>query len=102
MYIYYKTNDGSILMRLREDDRWYLLADMNTAGVATLYINVQGKEYPLLTRRDLHGEQRKMADSEVLDYFNEMIHYAFQMVRGGKRYIDFEEIEFTLDTEVPF
>lgn len=102
MYIYYETIDSSILMHLREEERWYLIADLDAAGVATLYINVQGREYPLLTRRDLHGEQSKMADEEALGYFNEMIHYAFQMVRDGKQYIDLEEIEFTLDTEVLF
>lgn len=93
MYIYYETNDNSVLMRLREDDRWYLIADLDAAGVATLYINVQGIEYPLLTRLDLPGEQSKMADEEVLDYFHKIIRCAFQMVGEGKQYIDFEEIE---------
>lgn len=96
MFIYYQTNNGNILMRLREDDRWYLISDLDAAGMAHLYIHINGNESLLLSRTDLSARFSEMDDEKALTYFNGLIYEAFLMLKAGKDYIDMYEIEADL------
>lgn len=96
MKIYYQTVSGNILMCFRSDDRWYLVADLDAAGVAHLYIHINGNEYPLLSRTDLSAKFPEMDDEKTLNYFNEVIHEAFLMLKAGRDCIDMYEIEADL------
>ena len=96
MNIYYRTPENNILMRLRSDDRWYLIADQDFDGTAHLYLNLNGGEYPLMSSRELRKNFPELDHGRVMEYFNASIYEAFLMVKRGYDCIDFYEIEANL------
>ena len=93
MLIYYRTPEHNIAMHLHPNDRWYLIADLDAAGVAHLYLNSNGTEYPLMSRLDLSCRFSEIDDDRALRYFNDVIYEAFLMHKRGYDNIDFFEIE---------
>lgn len=93
MNIYYRTPENNILMRLRSDDRWYLIADQDFDGTAHLYLNLNGGEYPLMSSRELCSVYPELDHDRVLEYYNAVIYEAFLVLKAGHDYIDFYEIE---------
>ena len=93
MNIYYRTPENNIFMRLRSDDRWYLIADQDFDRTAHLYININGEEYPLMSSRELCSVYPELNHDRVLEYYNAVIYEAFLMLKAGNDYIDFYEIE---------
>lgn len=105
MKIYYQTDEGNVLMCFKSDTNWYLTADLDVAGMAHLYIHINGNEYPLMARTDLSNRFPEMGDERTLDYFNALIHEAFLQLKAGNDYIDMYEIEadllpYYLDTDM--
>lgn len=105
MKIYYQTDEGNVLMCFKSDTNWYLTADLDMAGMAHLYIHINGNEYPLMTRNDLSAKFPEMDDERSLSYFNALIYEAFLQLKAGNDYIDMYEIEadllpYYLDTDV--
>lgn len=93
MNIYYQTPENNIFMRLRSDDRWYLIADRDSDGTAYLYLNVNGGEYPLMSSRELCSVYPELNHDRVLAYYNAVIYEAFLLIKTGKDCIDFYEVE---------
>ena len=105
MKIYYQCASGNVLLSFDSKVNWYLIADLDEAGMAHLYIHINGQEYPLLTRTDLSVKFPEMDDERSLSYFNALICEAFQQLKEGHDYIDMYEIEADvlpcyLDTDI--
>ena len=61
--------ENCIIMAMRSNDRWYLLADKDERGRANLYLNISGVESPIMSSADIRRRGLTLTEDQTLGFF---------------------------------
>ena len=85
--------EDCIIMAMRSNDRWYLLADKDERGRATLYLNISGVESPIMSSADIRRRGLTLTEDQTLGFFGALIREAFRYLESHPDALDLVSIE---------